>query len=286
LTVIADLPGPAYQYVRYSENGKYFFKSIPFYNYDLTDFGKTVIYNAKTKKKLYTIENYLPTEAFISNTGKTLITTTYWMWDHSEFEKQTLVKIYIKNRDTIQYYIDDLISDKSKLQQTVSHTLWYQKMFVISDTLNILTIDNNVVRIEMITGKIVETIQEKDCSNCTKLDKLEDPKTKYYRKIKYPEGYVFPDLKSGQSFRESLIKGLHKTEVEEYSECKYYIMVYGAIDKSGSCEIFMLRANVDEKENDKWRKQVSDWVTEQKYKTNLIPKNCDKWVFQEYFYLK
>ena len=43
LTAKADLPGPAYQYDRYSENGKYYFKSIPFYNYDLTNFGKTII---------------------------------------------------------------------------------------------------------------------------------------------------------------------------------------------------------------------------------------------------
>jgi len=286
LTVKADLPGPAYQYDRYSENGKYFFKSIPFYNYDLTNFGKTLVYSARTKKELYKIDNYLPSEAFISNTGKTLITTSYWMSGHTDIEDQTLIKIYINDSDTVQYYVDDLIKNKSKLQQTVSHTLWYKKMFAINDTLNIITLENKVVRIDMSKGLIIDLIPKDKCKPCSNLDKLKKPKTIFYRDIKYPEGYIFPDLKSGEPFRKSLINGLDKEEVKEYSDCTYYIMVYSAIDKSGNCEIFMLRANVDEKENEEWSKQVSDWITKQKYKTDLNPENCDKWVFQEYFYLK
>src|SRR5690606_41938429 len=80
LTAKADLPGPAYQYDRYSENGKFYFKSIPFYNYDLTNFGKTIIYDSKDNKELYTLDNYLPTESFSSNNGKSLVTTTYRMF--------------------------------------------------------------------------------------------------------------------------------------------------------------------------------------------------------------
>jgi hypothetical protein len=65
-------------------------------------------------------------------------------------------------------------------------------------------------------------------------------------------------------------------------------MIYGAIDRKGNCDIFVLSASVNKSEEDdpQWKKQVADWVTKQKYKTNLIPVNCDKWVFQEYFYLK
>ena len=65
-------------------------------------------------------------------------------------------------------------------------------------------------------------------------------------------------------------------------------MVYGAIDRKGNCEIFLLAASVDKNEADdpNWKKKVESWVTKQKYKTNLIPVNCDKWVFKDYFYLK
>ena len=285
MTVKADLPGPAYQYDKYSEDGKYYFKSIPFYNYDQTNFGKTIVYDSKTKIELYKIDNYLPTEAFISNTGKTLVTTTYWLWGHSDFEKQNLIEIFINGESSTKYFIDDLVTDKSKLETTSSHTLWYEKIFVSNDTLYIITLEGNVVLIELTTGKIIDKIRKINCKSCKDLDKIPDPKTIYYHDIKYPEDYIFPDLVTGESFRESLIAGLSKTEVKEYANCKYYIMVYGTIDKTGNCTIFMLNASVNEIENKDWEKQVSDWVTRQKYKTNLIPKNCDKWVFQEYFYL-
>ena len=286
LTVKADLPGPAYQYDRYSEDEKFYFKSIPFYNYDLTNFGKTIVYDSKSKKELYKIDNYLPTEAFISNTGKTLVTTTYWMWGHSDFEKQELIEIFINGKSSITYFIDDLVTDKSKLQQTSSHTLWYKTMNVTNDTLYINTLEDKIVCIELLTGKIINRHKKADFKKWDSITKIPEPQTKYYRDIKYPEGYLFPDLITGNKFRESLIKGLNRTEVKEYSDCKYYIMVYGTIDKKGNCEIFMIRTSVDNKEDKNWEQQVSEWVTKQKYKTNLIPENCDKWVFQEYFYLK
>jgi hypothetical protein len=95
-------------------------------------------------------------------------------------------------------------------------------------------------------------------------------------------------LITGRKFRTELIKDLNKTEVKDYDSCKFYIMIYGAIDRNGNCDIFVLSASVNKSEEDdpQWKKQVADWVTKQKYKTNLIPVNCDKWVFQEYFYLK
>lgn len=286
LTAKADLPGPAYQYYRYSENGTFYFKSIPFYNYDLTNFGKTVVYSSKDNKELYSIDHYLPTEAFISNNGKSLVTTTYWMWGHTNFEDQILINIFLNGQDSIHYRIDDLVSDKSILQNTSSHTLWYDKMFVVNDTLHVFTLEEKVVRISLVTGGIIDKLNKTDCLICKNIDELIEPKTIYYTDINYPKGYIFPDLIDGKGFRESLILGLNKTEVKQYTDCKYYIMIYGTIDRTGNCEVFFLRANVDEIENEEWKKEVSTWVISQKYKTDLIPENCDKWVFQEYFYLK
>jgi hypothetical protein len=48
----------------------------------------------------------------------------------------------------------------------------------------------------------------------------------------------------------------------------------------------MIDADVDKKPHGEFKRTVSNWITKQKYKTNLIPKNCDKWVFEDYFYLK
>lgn len=285
LTLKADLPGPAFQYDKYSENEHFYFKSIPFYNYDLTDFGKTLIYNSKTQEQVFKIDNYLPSKAFISNDGNSLVTTTYWMWGWSDFEDWELVKIYFKNGTSKVYYIDDLVDDKSKLTRTTSHTLWYEKMFVKDDTLNILTGENKVIRISLNDGKIHSKIKESNFAFLEKIKSVVKPKTKYYKDIKYPKGYIFPDLADGSKFKELLPQGLNKKIVHDYSDCKYYIMIYGTIDRKGNCEVFMLEANVEREENKEWEQQIKTWVTKQEYKTDLIPTNCDKWVFKEYFYL-
>jgi hypothetical protein len=288
LAAKADLPGPAYQYDLYSQNKSFYYKSIPFYNYDQTNFGKTIVYDAKTKKKLYQIDNYLPRQAFLSNNGKSLITTRYWMWGHDNFDDQELIEFYVNGKKSKKYFVKDLISDRSKLQFTSSHTLWYDDMFIYNDTLFVLTLDNKAI---LIDANKAEIIGRKDKSFVTKrfdLKKLPQLKSVVYDKIKYPEGYQFPDLITGRKFRTELIKDLNKTEVKDYDSCKFYIMIYGAIDRKGNCDIFVLSASVNKSEEDdpQWKKQVADWVTKQKYKTNLIPVNCDKWVFQEYFYLK
>lgn len=284
----ADLPGPAYQYDLYSQNNNFFYKSIPFYNYDQTDFGKTIVYDAKTKKKLYQIDNYLPQDAFINNNGRSLITTRYWMWGHDNFEDQALIEFYTNGKKSKKYFVKDLIVDRSKLQFTSSHTLWYDRMFINNDTLFVLTLDDRVVLIDANKAEIIGRQEKSLVTKRFDVKKLPRLKSIIYDKIKYPEGYQFPDLINGKKFRTELMKGLNKTEVRDYDSCKFYIMVYGTIDRKGNCEIFLLSASINKNEQDdpKWKKQVSDWVTKQKYKTSLIPINCDKWVFQEFFYLK
>lgn len=107
---MADLPGPAYQYDLYSQNNKFYYKSIPYYNYEQTSFGKTEVYDVKTKKKLYQIDNYLPVKAFLSNSGKSLITTRYWMWGHDNFEDQALIEFYINGKRSKKYFVKDFLA--------------------------------------------------------------------------------------------------------------------------------------------------------------------------------
>jgi hypothetical protein len=282
----ADLPGPAYQYDLYSQNKRFYYKSIPFYNYDQTNFGKTIIYEAKTKRKLYQIDHYLPQEAFLSNNGKSLITTRYWMWGHKNFDDQALIEFYINGRNLKKYFVKDIIIDRSKLQFTSSHTLWYDKMFINNDTLFVLTLDENAVLFDVNTARIIGRKEKSFVTKRFDIKKLPELKSIVYNKIKYPDTYQFPDLINSSKFKQALTTGLNKKEVKDYDSCRFYIMVYGAIDRKGNCEIFFLSTSVDRAENKDWDKQVSDWVKRQKYKTTLIPVNCDKWVFQEYFYLK
>ena len=68
LTVKADLPE---LHISMTDTLKteILFQINPIYNYDLTNLGKTIVYDGKSKRALK-IDNYLPTKAFISNTGR------------------------------------------------------------------------------------------------------------------------------------------------------------------------------------------------------------------------
>ena len=208
------------------------------------------------------------------------------MWGHSEFEDEILIQIYINGIDSVQYRIDDLVADKSMLQTTISHTLWYDDVFVKNDTLFVLTLENKVVRIDMNTGKIVNKQNISECQLCQQSEDMLEPETKIYYDIKYPKAYVFPDLVHGASFRESLITSLEKIEVKEYKDADHFITVFGTIDRNGVCEIFYIDTSIKEEKNEIWDNKVRAWITNQKYQTDLIPINCDKWVFKEFFYLK
>lgn len=286
LAAKADQPGPAFQYDLYSENHRYFLKSVPFYNYSETDLGKTTVYDFKTKKVLYKIDNYLPSPSFLNNNGMSLITAKYWLWGHDDFDDQVLIQFYINGKKVKKYFLNDLVTDNSSLQQTSSHSLWFDKMFIQKDTFYILTLEGKVITINANTGELIG--KASSLSKRFNKDKLPELKIIYAKNIKYPEKYQFPNLIDNKPFHFSLIKSLNKIEVKDYDSCKFYISIGCIIDRQGKCEIFYLNASInhEEQDNAEWKKKVQDWVLRQKYKVNLIPKNCDKWVFEEFFYLK
>lgn len=286
LVAKADMPGPAFQYDLYSQNGKFYFKSIPFHNLDETNFGKSIVYDARSQRKLYQVNNYLPKESFISNNGQSLITTRYWMWGHDDFDDQPLVTIFRGNKQVLHFFVGDIIKDRSKLRFTSSHTLWYENMYIHNDTLFLITLDHHAVLIEVNQAKILGRMNKSFLYQRFGAKLPTPPRRIVYSKIKYLPFYSFPNLVNGAEFKQALKAALNKQEVESYEDCRYYISVSGIIDRKGNCEIFMLSASVDGAENPDWTRQVRDWITRQKYKTELIPVNCDKWVFEEYFYLR
>ena len=265
---------------------KFYFLSIPYYNYDQTSFGKTTVYEAKTNRKLYQIDNYLPQQSFLSNNGHTLITTTYWMWGHSDFENQPLIQFYKDGQKSNKLFLQDLVGDTAKLQYTSSHTLWYDAMFMFNDTLFLNTLDSQVILINANSTKIIGRIPRSFISRRFDLSKLPELRTVINDKINYPEGWQFPKLTNGVHFKQALCSAFRKQETQQYDSCTHYIQVYGTVDRRGGCKIFMLETSVNRKEDKGWDKRVSDWVNNQKYTTNLIPDNCEKWVFKEYLYLR
>ena len=230
----------------------------------------------------------MPSPSFLNNNGKSLITTKYWLWGHDDFDDQVLIQFYINGKKGKKYYLKDLVTDNSVLQRTSSHSLWFDNMFIHLDTFYVMTLENKTISFNANTGELIGKTNSALTLKKFKKDKLPVLKKVYVENIKYPDKYQFPNLTDNKEFHNSLIRSLKKTEVKDYDSCKFYISIGCVIDRQGKCEIFYLNASInhEDKDNPEWKKQVQDWVLRQKYKITLIPKNCDKWVFEEFFYLK
>lgn len=281
----ADQPGTAYQYDQYSQNEAVYFRTIPFYWLDLTDFGKTTVYETKTNKLLYKVDNYMPIGAYISNNGKTIISTIDWIGQR-ELEKEDVITVFINGKKVKRYSIGSFMDEKLTLSYTTSHAFWYKNIFMHNDTLFIHTLDEQAILIDGNSGNILKIEDEEFL--LAKVDVKNNPRSKriIYDSIKYPERYSSPYLKSGETLSQSLLKFLGKKNAENYDSAIYYLSVAVTIDRAGNGTIFYLHAT-DKKENNvpDMEKRVQAWIRRQKFRTDSIPLNADKWVFENNLYL-
>jgi len=207
----------------------------------------------------------------------------YWVWTGHQ-KKVPIIEFYNRGDSLKSYYLKDIITDFNELFYSVSHTMWYNDIFIDADTLYMITTEGKVVIISMTTGEITETLHYEAFKNQYDLENKPEIKSKVYRDIKYPQGYIFPDLVDGRKFKIALNNDLEKTEVEEYSDCDYYIQVITNIDNEGNATVVHLSAIVDGKDDKEWYETVKTWIEKQQYKTNLHP--FEEWTYKEYFYLK
>jgi hypothetical protein len=279
----ADLPGNAYQFDRYSENGKVYFKSIPFDNFEYTDKGEATVYDAEKKKVLYRVGTYIPVKSFIGNSGKTIVTVVDWMSRKFDLDEQSIVRVYVEGKESHSFYLKDLFTCRWSLEKSISRVYWLDTLFVRDDVLNVVTLQGRIVRVSLETGKIIGTARKGKCEECKGTP---EPKLVMYHNDDYPPRYGFPELKNGTSFHEALVSVLGKKETGDYSGCKYFIRLQGEINDRGTCRIVSLDARTDGKDDVTMQRKVAAWVTKQRYKTDLIPRNSEKRVFNDFFYLK
>ncbi|MCH5599549.1 hypothetical protein [Niabella ginsengisoli] len=207
--VKADLPGTAYQYDQYSQKGNVYFRSIPFYWLDLTDFGKTIVYDTKTNNALYKVEKYMPVGSFISNNGKTIISIIDWI-GQSEPEKEDVLNVFLDGRKIKTYTIGSFMKEKLTITYTTSHSYWYKNIFMNDDTLFIQTLDEQVILLDGNSGSILKISDEELITQRFDMEKLPLAKRIVYDSIKYPDRNTIPNLKNGNSFTKSLLRHLKK----------------------------------------------------------------------------
>lgn len=286
LKLSADSPGEARQYTRYSENGQFYFVSIPFTFYGLTDFGKTTVYAKDKKKMLYKIDQYFsPNVTFISNDGRVIVKLNTVIPELNNFKQQKLLEFFVLGKIQTTLNFEDLINDTSCLFKTAKFAIWHKNIEFQNDTLKIQTRENQQLIVPISTGRIVDrkVFHTEDGTNFFNIKN--NAKLTYNQDIVYIHTDCLPNLKNGKTFKESFMKAMNLSESKNNTNYKYYLDISIALDRKGRSELLSTQSKVDGKIDLQWGNQVAQWIKKQRFKTDLIPKNCDKWIFSTRLYL-
>lgn len=290
LIAMADEPAAHYRYELFSENGKYYSQSIPYFNflYLRPDFGKTFVYKTETNELIYTIDKYIPLPSFLSNDGNIIVSIEGWLSNWSSNDDEKIVDVYRRNKDIKSYSFQYFKIDTAKLIFTESHAIWLSYMFEQNDTLNLLTTDDFVYRFCLAKGQMIDPIPKMKFRPFANFDRFNNnlPKTKEVEHSDEKTPDFLPDLENGKSFRESFAEEFNLGEpLKKSKENSLKISIYAIINQNGSIDTLIVGAyrNGDDKIFEEKAKQ---WIQKQRFVVEKFPSHFDKWGFQEELYIK
>jgi len=298
----------AYPYKVYSENEKYFIKSIPFSDQVYTEIGKTSVYKTiDSLNPIYTVKRYFqPDFLFLSNDGNSVCFILNW-FSSEEQNSSDVIQFYHKgvlsekysakdfidtsvfsNEYNLLYYnidIDTLIESDGMLKKigykigTDSLSAYYNSYnaFLKNDTLFLLTQNQFVNKFDLNTGKVVEKISFEDFSK----NKLYYPSKRRIinYEIKIPTQFGLPKLFSGHDYCKELAKPLKMVYDETVDDSKevykyYWLEIYCGIDSTGKCVDLQIDCQDSILQN-----AVVVFFNTAKFDKNEIPKGIEKWYF-------
>jgi hypothetical protein len=288
-------------------------ESIPYRIYEGGDLGITKVY--KYNKLLYSIEKYMSSIVLISKSGEYLVNIQYGIWRKDYYKSISIdgngdssinmedysgeaIKIYKNGKEMSVYDFKYLAIDTSKLGKNYDQFYWLSEnpflckfpVYIKDDTLNIFTIDNQILTFDLSTNKQLKPIQ------------FDSTKGKYYstllpkfkikiKKKNLSEKFILPKLKNGRLIEDELADFLN-LESNNNNRDSAILQIYIhtlLINREGKCEICYvspyLRQNTsidfykceqDLELNDK----IENWFYQQKFQTKLIPKYTDKYVWK------
>lgn len=186
------------------------------------------------------------------------------------------------------YSINDTTKDvlKKKMYQ---HPAYIEK-----DKLYLITADNQLIAIEVATGQITnqqnayETLKQKN--NWT-----HSTFKRKYKKVKYPDKFLLPKLQNGKTIDQGLAELLNK-KTSYIDKDSAVIQIYFhtlLINKEGKCEdVYTTPSTRNDIKKDnyiddpKLKIEIEDWIKQQKFKTNTIPRGFLKFKYSDFVYLK
>jgi len=327
VTTFATTWAPIYPYTQKTEDGKVKTHSVP---YGVNDGGygpgQTFVY--ANGKLLYSIDKYFSTPFFTTNNGQYLIEFDFFLnYLHPDRiiddSGNVTIEPIVYDGEAIKIYKDgklfktinfnELNIDSSKIKVNESGN-WFAWNFNLSDTtkddlkikmyqhpafiesekLCLITADNQLITIKVATGQITnrqnayEIIKEK--SNWKPLTFK-----RKYKKVKYPDKFLLPELQNGKTIEQGLAE-LLKKRISDGDGDSAVIQIYFhtlLINKEGKCEDVYTSPSVRkdaEKDNyiddQKLKIEIEDWIKLQTFKTKTFPKGFQKFKYTDFVYLK
>ena len=287
----------------YSANGDYYARATPYYNFDLSPYGKTEVYNARTNRLLYTIPECLSKGfLFLSNDGTSLLhlVDLEYKSDREAFShvltlyrnglktKQVSLKeltscdscdnagyLFFRIEDTIVYEEGQLKRVYNPAATQCEQALHKRPACIIDDTVLLCNSNRRLLKIHLPTGEI--SSQTFDTNHCTLMRQTPSPRIDTV-KFSCPSGYV--RIRRYDNGEEALAKKLGMVPEGDTWNPQYkyyYVDMLLRIDRQGKATIVKMN-NRDSLPEERLRQAVAD-IT---FYTDNFPDSVDFW-YQELF---
>jgi len=287
----------------YSANGDYCARATPYYNFDLSPYGKTEVFNARTNQLLYTIPECLSKGfLFLSNDGSRLLHLVNLEYKSDRETFSHALTLYHKGSKAKQVSLQELTScegcDKvSSLFFRIEDTVVYEEgrlkakynysapqceqalhkrpACIIGDTVLLCTANRRLLKICLSTGDILS--QPFDTDSCALMSQTPSPRIDSI-KFSCPRGYV--TVQGYDSGEEALAKKMGMVPQGDTWNTKYkyyYVKMLLRIDRKGKATIVRMN-NRDSLPEEQLRKAVADMT----FYTDNFPDSVDFW-YQQLF---
>ena len=287
----------------YSTNGDYCARATPYYNFDLSPYGKTEVFNTRTNQLLYTIPECLSKGfLFLSNDGASVLHLVNLEYKSDEEAFSHALTLYQNGSKTKQVSLRELTAcdsceEVSRLFFRIEDTVVYEQgqlkrvynpaatqceqalhkrpACIIGDTVLLCTSNRQLLKIHLTTGDIQS--QPFDTSCCALMSQTPSPRIDTV-KFSCPSGYV--TVQGYDSGEEALAKKLGMAPQGDtwYPRYKYYyVKMLLRIDRQGKATIVRMN-NRDSLPENRLRKAVDDMT----FYADNFPEGVDYW-YQELF---
>lgn len=290
-----------------SQNDEFFLKTIPFDNIEQTSTGKTTVFNSDSSK-LYGIEKHFELsknrkEVFLSNDGKTIayVIDREFEWDGlqnksieifnngilvKQFQLADLIDCDSDNEDCYLFYKESIDSvfwennkrkikfkeNASEFEKQISEKATFlnnDTIYIFTKTAKLVTIDLNTLNLSSISLSEVNT------------EKFKNIKPFYSQIDEFkPSLYELPNLSNGITLKKGLAEVLDMAIFPEFEKKsnkfkRYSVYIEIIVDKDSNAVLDKIESYKGFPED-----KIEKFFSTQKFETNLIPIETEKWRFR------